>query len=50
MKLNQNQQVLSYKYRQDSDFWYLTGFEEPNSAVTLGTVTVIVALSASQLT
>ncbi|KAI0029389.1 peptidase M24 [Vararia minispora EC-137] len=25
----------SYKYRQASDFWYLTGFEEPNSAVVL---------------
>jgi Xaa-Pro aminopeptidase len=23
----------SYKYRQHSDFWYLTGFEEANSAV-----------------
>ena len=26
---------LSYKYRQASDFWYLTGFEEPDSAVVL---------------
>ena len=26
----------SYKYRQSSDFWYLTGFEEPDSAVILG--------------
>ncbi|KAL1749162.1 peptidase M24, structural domain-containing protein [Schizophyllum fasciatum] len=25
----------SYKYRQASDFWYLTGFEEPDSAVIL---------------
>ncbi|KAL1675499.1 peptidase M24, structural domain-containing protein [Schizophyllum commune] len=25
----------SYKYRQSSDFWYLTGFEEPDSAVVL---------------
>ncbi|PPQ68846.1 hypothetical protein CVT26_001680 [Gymnopilus dilepis] len=24
-----------YKYRQASDFWYLTGFEEPDSAVIL---------------
>ncbi|KAL1688358.1 peptidase M24, structural domain-containing protein [Schizophyllum commune] len=24
-----------YKYRQSSDFWYLTGFEEPDSAVIL---------------
>lgn len=50
MKPNENQRVPSYKYRQASDFWYLTGFEEPNSAVTLGTVTVIAALSARQLT
>lgn len=26
----------SYKFRQNSDFWYLTGFAEPNSAVILG--------------
>ncbi|TFK22199.1 peptidase M24 [Coprinopsis marcescibilis] len=26
---------IFYKYRQASDFWYLTGFEEPNSAVVL---------------
>lgn len=26
---------IFYKYRQASDFWYLTGFEEPNSAVIL---------------
>ena len=25
----------SYKFRQDSDFWYLTGFEEPASALLL---------------
>ncbi|EIN10128.1 hypothetical protein PUNSTDRAFT_64678 [Punctularia strigosozonata HHB-11173 SS5] len=25
----------NYKYRQASDFWYLTGFEEPDSAVIL---------------
>ena len=25
----------SYKFRQASDFWYLTGFEEPDSAVIL---------------
>jgi Xaa-Pro aminopeptidase len=25
----------SYKYRQDSNFWYLTGFEEPHSAMIL---------------
>ncbi|KAL1664833.1 peptidase M24, structural domain-containing protein [Schizophyllum commune] len=24
-----------YKYRQSSDFWYLTGFEEPDSAVII---------------
>lgn len=28
---------LSYKYRQGSDFWYLTGFQEPDSAVIIGT-------------
>jgi intermediate cleaving peptidase 55 len=27
---------VSYKYRQASDFWYLTGFNEPDSALTLG--------------
>lgn len=27
--------VFSYKFRQASDFWYLTGFEEPDSAVIL---------------
>ncbi|KAJ7589042.1 peptidase M24 [Mycena floridula] len=26
---------IFYQYRQASDFWYLTGFEEPNSAVVL---------------
>ncbi|KAG0695786.1 peptidase M24 [Suillus ampliporus] len=26
---------IFYKYRQASDFWYLTGFEEPDSAVVL---------------
>ncbi|KAL4241292.1 peptidase M24B family protein [Abortiporus biennis] len=26
---------IFYKYRQASDFWYLTGFEEPDSAVTI---------------
>lgn len=40
---------FSYKYRQASDFWYLTGFEEPNSAVILGAVGIVV-LSARQLT
>lgn len=25
----------SYKFRQASDFWYLTGFEEPDAAVIL---------------
>ncbi|KAG6896860.1 hypothetical protein C0992_005607 [Termitomyces sp. T32_za158] len=28
---------IFYKYRQASNFWYLTGFEEPDSAVVLGT-------------
>ena len=27
--------IYSYKFRQASDFWYLTGFEEPDSAVIL---------------
>ncbi|TRM62399.1 peptidase M24 [Schizophyllum amplum] len=27
--------AIFYKYRQASDFWYLTGFEEPDSAVIL---------------
>jgi intermediate cleaving peptidase 55 len=26
----------SYKFRQASDFWYLTGFQEPDAAVILG--------------
>lgn len=26
---------LSYKFRQDSDFWYLTGFEEAGSALIM---------------
>ncbi|KAK7061263.1 intermediate cleaving peptidase 55 [Favolaschia claudopus] len=26
---------IFYKFRQASDFWYLTGFEEPNAAVVL---------------
>ncbi|KAK0498261.1 peptidase M24 [Armillaria luteobubalina] len=26
---------IFHKYRQNSDFWYLTGFEEPDSAVIL---------------
>ncbi|KAI0959231.1 hypothetical protein AcW1_004114 [Taiwanofungus camphoratus] len=26
---------IFYKFRQSSDFWYLTGFEEPSSAVIL---------------
>ena len=49
MTLNGNQRIHSYKYRQASDFWYLTGFEEPNSAVILGAVS-IVFLSSRQLT
>jgi hypothetical protein len=32
-----NEVFSSYKYRQASDFWYLTGFEEPDSAIVLGT-------------
>ena len=28
--------VWSYRFRQASDFWYLTGFEEPSAAVVLG--------------
>jgi intermediate cleaving peptidase 55 len=28
--------VKSYKFRQASDFWYLTGFDEPDSALVLG--------------
>lgn len=26
----------SYKFRQASNFWYLTGWEEPDSVVVLG--------------
>lgn len=26
---------ISYKFRQASDFWYLTGFEEPDAALIL---------------
>ena len=48
MTLSGNQRIHSYKYRQASDFWYLTGFEEPNSAVILGAVSIVV-LSARQL-
>ena len=28
---------FSYKFRQASDFWYLTGFQEPDAAVVIGT-------------
>jgi hypothetical protein len=31
----------SYKYRQASDFWYLTGVEEPDSAVILGNCPIV---------
>ena len=27
--------LSSYKFRQSSDFWYLTGFDEPEAAVIL---------------
>lgn len=27
--------ICSYKFRQSSDFWYLTGFDEPDAAVIL---------------
>ena len=27
--------IHSYKFRQSSDFWYLTGFDEPDAAVIL---------------
>ena len=40
-KLDGKQRIHSYKYRQASDFWYLTGFEEPNSAVILGAVVIL---------
>ena len=49
MTLDENQRIHSYKYRQASDFWYLTGFEEPNSAVILGAVCITVR-SARRLT
>ena len=26
---------FSYKFRQSSDFWYLTGFQEANAAVLI---------------
>ncbi|KAH6915471.1 peptidase M24 [Coprinopsis sp. MPI-PUGE-AT-0042] len=32
---------IFYKYRQNSDFWYLTGFEEPDSALVLGKETYV---------
>lgn len=28
--------LCSYRFRQASDFWYLTGFQEPESAILLG--------------
>jgi len=28
--------TCSYKFRQASNMWYLTGWEEPNSALVLG--------------
>ena len=31
-----NSRSQSYKFRQASDFWYLTGFEEPDAALILG--------------
>ena len=34
----------SYKFRQASDFWYLTGVSEPESAVTLGMSFVVQVL------
>lgn len=27
---------IFYKFRQATNFWYLTGFEEPDSVVVLG--------------
>ena len=33
--VNVDNEERSYKFRQASDFWYLTGFEEPDSAVVL---------------
>lgn len=35
-KRSSRMRTSSYKHRQASDFWYLTGFEEPDSAVILG--------------
>lgn len=29
--------LCSYRFRQQSNMWYLTGFEEPNSAIVIGT-------------
>ncbi|KZO93766.1 peptidase M24 [Calocera viscosa TUFC12733] len=34
-KIKYMSQGIFYKFRQASDFWYLTGFEEPDSAVIL---------------
>ena len=28
--------MRSYRFRQRSNMWYLTGFEEPDSAVVIG--------------
>lgn len=39
----------SYQYRQASDFWYLTGFEEPNAAVILGTSHPDLSISTSNM-
>lgn len=38
-----NSRTYSYQFRQASDFWYLTGFEEPNAAVILGALTVLLS-------
>ncbi|KAM6495511.1 peptidase M24 [Amanita muscaria] len=35
VKYMSNSMSFSYKYRQASDFWYLTGFMEPESAIIL---------------
>lgn len=35
----------SYKFRQASDFWYLTGFDEPDAAVILGPSVHLLQLS-----
>lgn len=42
--------LFSYKFRQASDFWYLTGFQESNGAVLLGMalpafITIVIDLS-----